>query len=113
MGLSYAVYSLFVHTGADYLTVSELKAQVEPVYTQQVKVGGRVVPGSIEWDDNSKVMRFVLTDEKEGLTIVYQGIVPDNFKPGTDLVVEGKYRPDDVFEAVSFGSRRSLCNLCH
>lgn len=32
---------------------------------------------------------------------------------GIDLVVEGRYRPDDVFEALSFGSGRSICNFCH
>ncbi len=113
MGLSYATYSLFSHSGADYLTVSEFMSQAESIYDQQVRVGGKVVPGSIDWDDKTKVMRFVLTDDRESLTIVYKGIVPDNFKPGTDLVVEGKYRTDGILEATSFGSRRSFCNLCH
>ena len=112
-GLSYVAYSLFMHSGADYLTVSELKSQVESLPDQQVRVGGKVAPGSIDWDDKAKVMRFGLTDDRETLTVVYEGIVPDNFKPGADLVVEGRYRPDDVFEALSFGSRRSVCNLCH
>ena len=112
-GLSYVAYSLFIHNGADYLTVSELKSQVESLLSQQVRVGGRIVPGSINWNDEVKVMRFVLTDDRESLTIVYEGTVPDNFKPGADLVVEGKYRPDDVFEALSFGSRRSVCTFCH
>ena len=113
LGLGYAAYALFIHTGVDYLTVSELKSQVEALNSQQVRVEGRVVPGSIDWDDTTKVMRFTLTDDRESLTIVYTGVVPDNFKPGADLVVEGKYRPDGVFEALSFGSGRSFCNLCH
>ncbi len=112
-GLGYTTYSLFVHTGADYLTVSELKSRAESLYDQQVRVGGKVVPGSINWDDKAKVMRFALTDDRESLTVVYEGIVPDNFKPGADLVVEGMYRPDGVFAATTFGSRRSVCNLCH
>ncbi len=113
VGLSYVAYSLFIHGGADYLTISELKSQVESLPDQQVRVGGNVVPGSINWDEKAKVMRFVLADDKESVAIVYEGIVPDNFKPGADLVVEGRYRPDGVFEALSFGSRRSVCNLCH
>ncbi len=112
-GLSYVAYSLFIHSGADYLTVSELKSQVEFPPNQQVRVGGRVAPGSIDWDDKVQVMRFALTDDRESLTVVYEGIVPDNFKPGADLLVEGTYRPDGVFEALSFGSRRSFCNFCH
>ncbi len=111
-GLSYAGYFLFAHSGTDSLTVSELISQ-ERFRNQQVSVEGKVVSGSINWDDKTKVMRFVLTDDRESLVIVYEGIVPDNFKPGADLVVEGRYRPDDIFEARSFGSRRSVCNLCH
>ncbi len=112
--LSHPVYAPFIiRAGDDYLTVSELKAQVESLYDQQVRVGGRVTPGKINWDDKANVMRFTLANDKESLAIVYKGIVPNSFKPGADLVVEGVYRPDDIFEAVSFGSRGSFCNLCH
>ncbi len=113
LGLGYAVYSLFIHTGADYLTVSELMAQAESLRNQQVMVGGKVVPGSIDWDDKAKVMRFALTDDRENLTIVYEGIAPDSFKPGTGLIVAGSYRPDGVFEALSISKKGSLCNSCH
>ena len=113
LGLSYLAYSLFIHSGADYLTISQLKSQAESLYGQQLRVEGKVAPGSINWDDKERVIRFLLTDDKESLAIVYEGTVPDNFKPGADLVVGGKYRSDGVFEAMSFGSRRSICNFCH
>jgi cytochrome c-type biogenesis protein CcmE len=113
LGLGYAVYSLFIHSAADYLTVSELKSQVESLDSQQVRVGGRIVPGSIDWDDRTEEIRFAITDDKESLTIVYEGLVPDSFEPGAEVIVEGRSRTDDIFEALSFGSPRSLCNLCH
>lgn len=71
VGLSYVVYSFFIHGGADYLTVSELKSQVESLHNQQVGVGGKVAAGSIDWDDKSKIIRFVLTDGRESLVVVY------------------------------------------
>ena len=113
LGLGYTAYALLIHGGTENLTVSELRSQAESLYSQPVRVEGRVVPGSINWDDKTKEVRFALTDDKESLIIVYEGFVPENFKPGAELVVEGRYRPDDVFEALSFGSRRSICNLCH
>lgn len=113
LGLGYAGYSLFIHTQADYLPVSEMMSQAESLQDQRVRVGGKVAPGSIEWDDRAKVMRFALTDGGESLTVVYEGIVPDSFKPGADLIVEGRYRQDGVLEALSFGRPRSVCNLCH
>ncbi len=113
IGLSYTIYSLVIHTGADYFTVSELKSQAESLQNQQVRVEGKIVPGLIDWNDKTKIMTFTLADDKESLTVIHKGIVPDSFKPGADLIVEGRFRPDDTFEALSFGSRRSVCSLCH
>jgi cytochrome c-type biogenesis protein CcmE len=113
LGLSYAAYSLFSHTGADYLTVSELRSQVDSTYSEPVMVEGKVAPGSIDWDDKTQVMRFTLTDDRESLTIVYEGIVPNTFKPGAELIVVGRYGPDNVLEAMSLGREGSFCNSCH
>lgn len=109
VGLAYLGYSLVVHT-KDYITVTDFKSRAE--YDQPAKVGGQVVPGSINWDERTKVLKFALSDDRETMTVVYKGVVPDEFKVGADLVVVGKYR-QDTFEAVGFASRRSFCNLCH
>jgi cytochrome c-type biogenesis protein CcmE len=111
-GLSYAGYSLFTHSETDPLTVSELRSRGVS-FDQQWTVEGKVAPGSVDWDNKAEVIRFVLTDDKETLTVVYNGIVPDNFKPGSDLTVEGRYHPDGMFEAHSFGRPSSLCSFCH
>ena len=112
-GLAYASYSLFVHTEAEYLTVRELKSQAESVYGRQTRVEGKVAPGTVDWDSGSQTLRFVLADDGESLAVVFQGLAPDEFRPGAELIVEGKYRTDGVFEATGFGSRRSVCNICH
>lgn len=111
-GLGYAGFFFFGHDEAGSLTVSEIKSQVTS-FDRQLRVEGKVAPGSVDWDSQTQVMRFILTDEKEDLSIVYRGIVPDDFKPGSPVTVEGKYRPDGVFEASGFGSRRSFCAVCH
>ena len=113
LGLGYGAYSLFIHSGIDAITVSELMTRVESLHGQQVSVEGKIAPGSVDWDNEARVMRFVLTDDKQSLPAVYQGIVPDNFKPGASLIIEGKHGTDDFFEVSSFGQRRSVCNLCH
>ncbi len=58
-------------------------------------------------------MRFVLVDDRDRLDIVYQGIVDDSFKPGSDLIAVGTYRADGVFNASAVGRPGSLCNTCH
>lgn len=112
-GLSYLAYFLLSHQGGDPLTVSELKTQAKSVYQQSVRVKGRVAPGSVAWDNKAQVITFALTDEANSLDVVYQGLVPDEFKPGVELVLEGEYRPDGTFEARRFGQPKSVCRLCH
>ncbi len=113
IGLGYMTYSLFVHTGTDYLTVGEVKSQAGSLYGQQTTVEGKVAHGTIDWDSESQTLRFVLTDDEESLAIVFQGIAPDEFEPGAELIVKGRYRTDGVLEATSFGTRRTVCSACH
>ena len=112
-GIGFTAFALVGHEGANPLTVTELRSQSESIYGRPVRIGGRVAPGSISWDSETKVIKFALIDDTSRLAAVYQGIVPDNFKPGADLVVEGQYLPDDVFEITSFDPPDSLCALCH
>ncbi len=113
--LSHPIYApSIIRTGDDYLTISALKQQAEFLYGQQVKVGGRVIPGLIDWNGKTNTMKFsLIDDEEQQLTMVYKGIAPNSFRLGADMVVEGVYHSDDTFEAVSFGSHGSFCNLCH
>jgi cytochrome c-type biogenesis protein CcmE len=108
----YAIFTLFIHSGTEKLTVSEVILQVESPNNKQVRVEGKVEVGSIDWDDKAKVMKFNLTDGRQILAVVYEGIVPDNFKPGGELVVAGKY-DTAVFQAAGFGASRSFCSICH
>lgn len=112
-GIGYTAYLLFSHEGAGSLTVSELRSQAESLHDQRLKVEGRVASGSIDWDDKAQIISFVLTDEKETLAVVYRGIAPDGFKPGVELIVEGRYTADGTFEALDFGNDRSFCAVCH
>lgn len=113
LGLSYGAYSLFIHSGAETVTVSELMTQAESLNGQRVSVEGKVAPGSIDWDGAAGVMRFVLTDDKQDLPAIYKGVVPDNFRPGASLIIEGRHGTDGFFEISRFGQRRSVCAICH
>lgn len=74
-------------------------AQGDAVYDQWVRVGGKV-DQNIQWDGAKLKMEFTITDDKSGksLPVVYQGVVPDAFQPGADVVLEGRYT-GGVFQA--------------
>ncbi|MDO8567533.1 MAG: cytochrome c maturation protein CcmE [Dehalococcoidales bacterium] len=81
---------------------------------QIVKVGGDVVPGSIAWDDATRSLRFTLTGEGDQMPVAYAGRAPNDFKPGSALVVEGTYTVSGIFHATSITTRSSpLCKACH
>ncbi len=54
-----------------------------------IRVGGMVVPGSVIRKINSLSVRFKLTDYKNTVEVVYQGILPDLFREGQGIVAQG------------------------
>ena len=64
-----------------------------------LRLGGKVAAGSINWDPKKRELQFEITDEKERVTVLYQGVIPDTFRGGADIVVEGLYTPEGVFRA--------------
>lgn len=64
-----------------------------------VRVGGLVVPGSIQRDDGSLAVRFDVSDNRETLTVHYTGILPDLFREGQGIVAIGAMAPDGGFAA--------------
>ena len=69
-----------------------------------VRVGGRVVPGSVRFDQKTLDLRFTLVDIETGTTtfpVHYQGPLPDTFREGRDVVMEGRYHVGQSFEATN------------
>jgi cytochrome c-type biogenesis protein CcmE len=44
-------------------------------------------------------LKFDITEGGETLSILYNGAKPTGFEPGTNILVEGKLQPDNVFLA--------------
>src|SRR5947208_16948331 len=93
--LAAVIYLVYANTQANavyYMTVSELR-NCTTCATQSVRVAGVVQQGSIVHDDAHQQIRFVIADDngRQPLPVVYTGIVPDIFRPGITVVVEGHY----------------------
>ena len=94
-----------------HITVTQAKADTSGL---KVKVGGDVVPGSVSWDNASRSLNFTLAGEGDQLTVVYKGVAPNDFRPGSQLLVEGMYSPSGIFQATSLVTATSpLCKACH
>jgi cytochrome c-type biogenesis protein CcmE len=82
---------------AQYLSVEELLAQGPS--DQMVRVSGLVLGETIDWDPQRLVLRFEMADESGSIPVMYEGVRPDMFQDGAQVVVEGKHSSNDVFEA--------------
>lgn len=81
-----------------YFEPAEIKAGTAPI-GQVIQVGGLVVPGSLQRDPNSLLVKFVITDNQNTLAVQYTGILPDLFSEGQGTIATGKLQADGTFLA--------------
>jgi len=91
-------------TGMYFLTPSELadKTMADPsFYDVGVKMGAKVVPGSVHRDPGNRRIDFQVSDGATSYPVTYRGLVPDTFTDanGIEVIVEGRLGRDGVFRA--------------
>lgn len=79
-----------------FYTPSDLVAKPQPE-GRRMRIGGLVQDHSVIRDGKS--VTFVVTDLTQSLPVTYSGILPDLFREGQGVVVEGKMGPDGRFQA--------------
>ncbi len=105
--VGYLMYTGIRETSLYYLTIEEFLPKRTAFADEGVRVAGRVQAGTINWDPKDLRLSFSLGSFKEGeipapgsgVLVRYQGILPDMFAEGRDVIVEGRYHPTDVLEA--------------
>lgn len=94
----YLVYANTQTNAVYYMTVPELK-HCTICTTQAVRVAGVVQAGSVVRNDSNDLIKFVISDGNQSLPVTYSGVVPDIFRPGIQVVVEGHYTGQGPFQA--------------
>jgi cytochrome c-type biogenesis protein CcmE len=116
--VAYLIITAVRNTAEYYLTVNEANARQTELSGQMLRIAGRVMPGSIEWDPSSLTLKFAITQPPaaEGqpavttvaagglahvrFTITSQGQPkPDMFAAGRDVIVEGLLMRDGTIQA--------------
>ena len=57
------------------------------------RVGGLVLPNSVEREPGKIDVRFTLTDTRNNLDVLYAGILPDLFREGQGIIAHGRLDP--------------------
>lgn len=81
-----------------FLDPSELKARDIPE-GQHIRLGGLVAEDSFKKDDDGLTYYFDITDGAETVSVTYKGSLPDLFREGQGVVVEGATGNTGVFNA--------------
>jgi cytochrome c-type biogenesis protein CcmE len=80
-----------------YLTPTEVTVGHQAQVDQRVRLGGYVVPGGVRRTGHS--LTFTITDTVHSLQVVSTGPVPQMFRAGQGVVVEGALGRDGRFHS--------------
>lgn len=81
-----------------YWGPAELVGAGAKAYGATIRLGGRVVPGSIQRGQGSEI-RFAVSDGKATVNVQTRTVPPQLFREGIGVVVEGTLKPDGHFES--------------
>ncbi len=66
---------------------------------RRIRLGGLVEEGSIERQADGLTVTFRVTDTATAMPVSYKGVLPDLFREGQGVIVEGELSVDGVFVA--------------
>jgi cytochrome c-type biogenesis protein CcmE len=101
-GLGYLLFTGLTQESKYFLNVSEALA-MEPSKLHEARLFGTVAAKGVVRDPASFGAVFLLedkTDPGKTIKVDYKGVVPDMFKPGAEVIVEGVMAPH-MFRASS------------
>ena len=84
---------VFFHSPTDIATNKELNGD------RRLRVGGLVKQESWQKAEDGLTHKFAITDLSNEVQVAYKGIMPDLFREGQGVVVEGRMQPDGSFHA--------------
>ena len=95
----YLLYLIFSSSVSYYVTVSEFYDREAELGDVNVRVAGKVVESSINWNSDNLELGFTIAEGGNSMPVIFHGAQPSGFKADSSVLVEGRYRPDGVFEA--------------
>jgi cytochrome c-type biogenesis protein CcmE len=81
-----------------FIEISDVMAGEYPK-ERNFRIGGLVVEGSIQREQDSLDMSFLVTDTRCELPVSYSGVVPDLFRDGQGVVAHGRMDGSGTFVA--------------
>jgi cytochrome c-type biogenesis protein CcmE len=74
-------------------------ASGEAPLDERFRLGGMVTKGSVQRTPGTLDVRFIVTDFAQEVPVTYSGVLPDLFREGQGVVVNGRLQADGTFVA--------------
>jgi cytochrome c-type biogenesis protein CcmE len=81
-----------------FMSPSDLATKGSPE-TRRLRLGGLVEAGSVARQADGRTIDFRVTDGSSAVPVVFGGVLPDLFREGQGVVVEGALGKNGVFKA--------------
>ena len=83
-----------------FLTPKELLDKGPKAVGASVRLGGLVHGGTVQWNAETRELRFSITDgDSVSVPVISVGVPPQMFTEGQGVVVEGFYTQEGVFKS--------------
>lgn len=100
--VAFLVWSAVDQTKMYMITVAEFLGSGEAYANTTVRIAGKVAPGSMKWNAETRDLEFTIVDTAGApgdVRVHYSGLLPDMFAEERDVVVEGPWTAARPFEA--------------
>ncbi|UCC88949.1 MAG: cytochrome c maturation protein CcmE [Anaerolineales bacterium] len=92
LAIIYLIFTATQSTAAYFLTVEELNDKGSVIYDRNVRVSGKVIGDSIDFNSRDLNLSFEIVGEEGGtLPVVFNGPKPDQMRHDAEAIIEGKY----------------------
>jgi len=81
-----------------FVSPADIREQNLPM-GREFRLGGLVVPGSVERAADGLAVEFSVTDGAESVTVIFDGILPDLFREGQGVIARGELQSPERFVA--------------
>jgi cytochrome c-type biogenesis protein CcmE len=99
VSIAYLMFSGATGSTMYFLTVPEVQQRLTTLQGESIRVAGKVSDDPIHWDVRNLSLAFVMGEGQARIPVRYQGVKPDMFQMGVDVIVEGRIGHDGVLAA--------------
>lgn len=109
--LNFVLFMLFLASLSVGLSLYALKQNINLFYTptqlaerhlttgRLFRLGGKVKKGTVKQNEQQLLVSFVVNDATHSILVEYRGILPDLFREGQSVVVEGSLDQAGIMQA--------------